>query len=217
MLNAVAEKAGALEAERPQRAAHQLAEVGHQLHPQPRVVAAVGHQLQPQPRVVAAVGHQLQPQPRVVVAVRHQLQPQPRVAVGLAHQLEPRLLAAGAVALRLPGEAVVVHPPLAALHLVAMAAMRTETPMTEGSISKSGGPLSGGAITEESGTARSVTFGADDGTNTASDGAGSNPRSGSFGFAVADPSVGGMLNLPRTRGPEITPPEPIYEGPAEGS
>ena len=76
----------------------------------------------------------------------HQLQPQPRVAVGLAHQLEPRLPAAGAVALRLPGEAVVVHPPLAALHLVAMAAMRTETPMTEGSISKSGGPLSGGAI-----------------------------------------------------------------------
>ena len=88
---------------------------------------------------LAEVGHQLQPQPRVVAAVRHQLQPQPRVAGGASTP-------AGA-----PAAGGGRGGPAAAggggLHLVAMAAMRTETPMTAGSISKSGGPLSGGAIT----------------------------------------------------------------------
>ena len=64
------------------------------------------------------------------------------------------------------------------------AATATGMPMIEGSISKWAGQSSGGVTTEEFGTGRSGTSGADDGTSTASAGAGSKPRLASFGCAA---------------------------------
>ena len=127
--------------------------------------------------VAVEVVHPLQPR---LLEVVHQLQAQLRQA-----EEQRQLRVADVGALR---QAAVVHLLLAALDRVleelVVAATRTETLMTGEAISKWVGLPSAVATAEEFGTGKNGTFGADDGTSTGSAGAGSRPRSVSFGFAA---------------------------------
>ena len=82
-------------------------------------------------------------------------------------------------------------------------ATATGMPMIEGSISKWVGQSSGGVTTEESGTGRSGTSGADDGTSTGSASAGSKPRLASFGCAANATLRADIVNVAARHPPAV--------------
>ena len=166
----------------------------------------------PRRLLAAAVVHQLAEVPHrllaAVVVPRQAEVPRRLLPAAVVHQLvevSHRLLLAADVAGPLPPvEAAVLHPMLVALERapeeLVVAATRTEMLMAAGSISKWVGLPLAGATTEESGTGRNGTSGAVGGTNTASAGAGSKPRSVLFGFAAERVKGAVALNHRRRRG-----------------
>ena len=133
--------------------------------------------------------------PPVAAEVRHHLRLRPLGAVHrLVEEVQLRRRLAQVLRRPLPEDVVPQRPVEALLLLPASRGRNPEElvegatvngmPMIEGSISKWVGQSSGGVTTEESGTGRSGTSGADDGTSTESDGAGSKPRLASFGCAA---------------------------------